>query len=296
MLKEKFIKYLRNEKNYSSHTEISYLNDLTQFENFIIEECNSFDPAQIDRDHIRMWIAHLVEQGVKSVSVNRKLSALKSFFKYLEREGIVSKNPAENVSGPKKSKKLPSFTNDNDLSNILDIENISSGDFDTVRNTFIIYFLYVTGMRRAELIHLKDSDIDFYSKNIRVLGKRNKERIIPLADTTIDKLKEYIDIRNREVENKSPFLFVKNNGDPLYPKMVYNIVREQLDEIPTLSKKSPHVLRHSFATEMLNNGAEINAVKELLGHSSLASTEIYTHVTFEELVKVYNNAHPRAKK
>ncbi len=296
MWKEKWIQYLRNEKNYSSHTEISYFKDLTQFEEFIKEKCHSFEPVQIERDHIRMWIAHLIEQGVKSVSVNRKLSALKSFFKYLEREGVVSKSPAEHVSGPKKSKKLPSFANDNDLSNILDIENKSSEDFNTVRNTFILYFLYVTGMRRSELIHLKDCDIDFYSKNIRVLGKRNKERIIPLADTTIEKLKDYIYIRNREVENNSPFLFVKNNGEPLYPKMVYNIVREQLDEIPTLSKKSPHVLRHSFATEMLNNGAEINAVKELLGHSSLASTEIYTHVTFEELVKVYNNAHPRAKK
>lgn len=296
MFKEKFINYLRNERNYSSHTEISYLKDLTQFENFIIEECHSFNPAQIERDHIRMWIAHLVEQGVKSTSVNRKLSALKTFFKYLEREEIVSKNPAEQVSGPKKSKKLPSFANDNDLSKILETKDDSPEDFDTARNTFILYFLYVTGMRRIELINLKDSDIDFYSKNIRVLGKRNKERIIPLADTTVEKLKEYIDIRNREIENKSPYLFVKNNGDPLYPKMVYNIVREQLEEIPTLSKKSPHVLRHSFATEMLNNGAEINAVKELLGHSSLASTEIYTHVTFDELVKVYNNAHPRAKK
>ncbi len=295
MLKEKFIKYLRNEKNYSSHTEISYLNDLTQFENFIIEECHSFNPDQIERDHIRMWIAQLVEQGAKSSSVNRKLSALKSFFKYLEREGVVSKNPAEHVSGPKKSKKLPSFANDNDLSKILDIDNNSSDDFETVRNTFILYLLYVTGMRRAELINLKNNDIDLNSKSIRVLGKGNKERIIPLADSTIEKLKKYIDIRNREIENKSPFLFVKNNGDPLYPKMVYNIVREQLEEIPTLSKKSPHVLRHSFATEMLNNGAEINAVKELLGHSSLSSTEIYTHVTFEELVKVYNNAHPRAK-
>lgn len=296
MFKEKFINYLRNEKNYSSHTEISYLKDLTQFENFIIEECHSFNHAQIERDHIRMWIAHLMEHGVKPVSVNRKLSALKSFFKYLEREGTVSKNPTEHISGPKKNKKLPSFANDNDLSNILDMESKSPEDFDTIRNRFIIYFLYVTGMRRSELIHLKDNDIDFYSKNIRVLGKRNKERIIPLADSTIDKLKKYIDTRNREVENKSPFLFVKNNGDPLYPKMVYNIVREQLEDIPTLSKKSPHVLRHSFATEMLNNGAEINAVKELLGHSSLSSTEIYTHVTFEELVKVYNNAHPRAKK
>ncbi len=296
MLKEKFIQYLRHEKNYSSHTGISYLNDLTQFQNYLSAECQVLHAADIEKDHIRMWIAHLVEEGVNPVSVNRKLSAVKSFFKYLKRENIVSANPADGVSGPKVTRKLPSFAGDSDLTNILD-ENVEPyQDFETSRNTFILDFLYLTGMRRSELISLKDSDIDFFAKTIRVLGKRNKERIIPLADATISKLNQYIDIRNREVENKSSFLFVKKNGDPMYPKMVYNIIHRQLESIPTLSKKSPHVLRHSFATEMLNNGAEINAVKELLGHSSLASTEIYTHVTFEELKKVYHNAHPRAKK
>lgn len=295
MWKDKFIKYLRYEKNYSSLTEISYLNDLTQFEQFITEECGAFKPEEIDSDLIRIWIAKLMEQKIKPRSVNRKLSAVKSFFKYLKREGVVQKNPAESVSGPKTDKKLPSFVNNNDMSKVLDDPDEYSDDFSGHRNRLLIEILYVTGMRRAELIALKDSDIDFTNCTFRVTGKRNKQRLIPFSDNTLWKLRKYIEIRNREVENKSPFLFVKEDGDPLYPKLVYNIINKHLGSISTLSKKSPHVLRHSFATEMLNNGAEINAVKELLGHSSLASTEVYTHVTFEELKKVYHNAHPRAK-
>jgi|AGTN01.1.fsa_nt_gi Site-specific recombinase XerD len=296
MWKEKFIKYLRYEKNYSSQTEISYLNDLTQFEEFIIEECGEFDPASIDSDLIRIWISRLMEQGLKARSVNRKLSALKSFFRYLKKNEAIRLNPAEPVSGPKAAKRLPAFVNDKDLSRILDDTLIYSDDFSGHRDRFLMELLYVTGMRRAELIALKDTDIDFSVCTLRVTGKRNKQRIIPFSDETKEKLKKYIEIRDIEVENKSPFLFVKKDGGPLYPKLVYNIIHNHLSSISTLSKKSPHVLRHSFATEMLNNGAGINAVKELLGHSSLASTEVYTHVTFEELKKAYHNAHPRAKK
>jgi integrase/recombinase XerC len=171
-----------------------------------------------------------------------------------------------------------------------------SDDFRGYRDRFLIELLYLTGMRRAELIALKDADIDFSACTLRVTGKRNKQRIIPFSDATKAKIKEYIAVRDAEIENKSPFLFVKEDGEPLYPKLVYNVIHNHLNSIPTLAKKSPHVLRHSFATEMLNNGAEINAVKELLGHSSLASTEVYTHVTFEELKKAYQYAHPRAKK
>jgi len=179
---------------------------------------------------------------------------------------------------------------------ILDDARQYSDDFRGLRDRFLIDLLYLTGMRRAELIALKDTDIDFGSCTLRVTGKRNKQRIIPFSDDTGEKIKKYMAAREAEIENKSSFLFVKEDGGPLYPKLVYNIVHDHLNSISTLSKKSPHVLRHSFATEMLNNGAEINAVKELLGHSSLASTEVYTHVTFEELKKAYDNAHPRAKK
>lgn len=295
MWKEKFIQYLRNEKNYSSHTEISYLTDLSQFQQFVEKERGGFNPPDIDADLIRIWIARLVEKGIKPRSVNRKLSALKAFYRYLNKIEATTANPAENITGPRTPKKLPAFVKHKDLTRVIDDEQAYPDTFEGHRDRFIIELFYVTGMRRAELIGLKNSDVDTYAKTLRVTGKRNKQRIIPVSDDTIEKMQEYIQKRDRETENKSPFLFVKRNGDPLYPKMIYNIIRRHLDGISTLSKKSPHVLRHSFATEMLNNGAEINAVKELLGHSSLASTEVYTHVTFEELKKVYHNAHPRAK-
>lgn len=296
MWKEKFIQYLRVEKNYSSHTEISYLEDLTQFEAFIVKRQGVFDPVGIDGDLIRIWVSVLMEQGMKPRSVNRKLSVVKSFFRYLMKKGVVPQNPAKAVSGPKTPKKLPTFVNDHDMTKVIDDPMEYSDDFRGHRDRFLIELLYLTGMRRAELIALKDTDIDFGASTLRVTGKRNKQRIIPFSDTTKEKLKEYIAVRDDAIENKSPFLFVKEDGEPLYPKLVYNVIHNHLGSIHTLVKKSPHVLRHSFATEMLNNGAEINAVKELLGHSSLASTEIYTHVSFEELKKAYHHAHPRAKK
>lgn len=296
MWKEKFIQYLRYEKNYSSHTEISYLNDLTQFEEFIAAECGAIDLQEIDSDLIRLWISRLMEQGIKARSVNRKLSAVKSFFRYLKKNGLITRNPAERVSGPKTTRRLPAFVNDGDLNRVINDSFAYDEGFRGQRDRFLIELLYLTGMRRAELIALRDTDIDFNSCTLRVTGKRNKQRLIPFSDETKLKLKSYIAQRDQQITNKSPFLFVKEDGDPLYPKLVYRIIHNHLNSVSTLSKKSPHVLRHSFATEMLNNGAEINAVKELLGHTSLASTEIYTHVTFEELKKAYHNAHPRAKK
>ena len=275
MWKDKFIDYLRYEKNYSSQTEISYFKDISQFEEFMHEECGSFDPTAVESDHIRNWMIHLMEEGVKARSVNRKLSAIRSFFRYLKRKGFVTCNPATDINGPKTPKKLPGFVKDREMSLVLDNTNL-------------------TGMRRAELIALRDSNIDLEGCTLRVTGKRNKQRIIPFSPGTREKICNYIEKRDAEVENKSPFLFVKKDGNPLYPKLVYNIIHSHLSSIPTLSHKSPHVLRHSFATEMLNNGADINAVKELLGHSSLASTQIYTHVTLEEMKKTYDHAHPRA--
>ncbi len=296
MWKDKFIDYLRYEKNYSSRTEISYLKDLAQFEEFVTGEQGEFRPERVDHLLIRQWLATLMEQGFTARTVNRKLSAVKSFFRYLKKQGVIEHNAAKTVSGPKVSKKLPSFAHPKEMAAILDDETIFSTDFRGTRDRFLIELLYVTGMRRAELLSLKDSDIDFNTCTLRVKGKGNKERIIPFSKATKEKTEQYIQERDAEIKNKSPFLFVKEDGGPLYPKLVYNIVRTYLDSIPTLSKKSPHVLRHSFATGMLNNGAELNAVKELLGHSSLASTEVYTHVTFEEMKKTYQLAHPRATK
>lgn len=296
MWKEKFTEYLRYEKNYSSQTEISYLIDLTQFKDFVVEETGSFNPSEIDSDIVRIWMSRLMEQGMKPSSVNRKLSSLKTFFNFLERKELIGKNPVKLISGLKTSKRLPVFVNNRDMTRILDSPDNYSDDFTGYRDRFLIELLYVTGMRRAEVISLKDSDIDFSSSSLKVTGKGNKQRFIPFSDDTKNKILKYIEVRDKEIKNKSPFLIVKENGEPLSPVQVYNIIRNHLNDIPTLSKRSPHVIRHSFATEMMNNGAEINAVKELLGHVSLSSTEIYTHVTFEEMKKTYQKAHPRAKK
>lgn len=291
---EKYLKYLRYERNYSSHTEISYSEDLLQFATFLKNECEDIDIKSVDTDIIRKWVVSLMENKLTARSANRKLSALKSFFKYLLRTGEVTKDPTRRVSGPKIKRPLPSFVDDKDMELVLD-EVDGESIFEQVRNKTMLELFYVTGMRRAELIGLKDIDIDFSAGNIQVTGKRNKQRLIPLSNNTKSLLEEYIIIRNEQVENLSGYLFVKKNGEKLYPMLVYRIVSQNLKWIPTLSKTSPHVLRHTFATAMLNNGADINAVKELLGHSSLAATEIYTHTSFEELKKIYNKAHPRAQ-
>ena len=296
MWKERFIDYLRYEKNYSSQTEISYLNDIIQFEKFVKLKDDNLSLIKVDSDIVRIWISSLIEQGFKASTVNRKLSSLKTFYRYLNKSGFIKKSPVEYVSGPKLNTKIPSFVRERQMDEILDDATNFSDDFVGIRNQLLIDFLYLTGMRRAELISLKDNDIDFSSCTIRVTGKGNKQRLIPFSDLTKVKLEKYIRIRNKEIENKSSFLFVKEDGSAMYPKLVYKIINNHLNSISTLSKKSPHVLRHSFATAMLNNGAEINSIKELMGHTSLSSTQIYTHVTFEEMKKTYQNAHPRANK
>ena len=293
MLKEKFIKYLRYEMNYSSHTEVSYIRDLTQFEEFIINEVGSFDPLAIDSDLIRMWILQLMEQGNKPSTVNRKLSSIKSFYRFLQKKEILDINPAFYLQGPKMQQRLPSFVKHSDMLKVLSSDSFTD-DFEGRRNLFMIELLYLTGLRTQELVMLKDSEVDLSSNLLHIHGKGSKDRLIPISDKTNKLFREYIEIRNAEIENRAPYLFVRKNGKQLYHRMVYAIVNKHLSEVKTLSVKSPHVLRHSFATAMLNNGAEINSVKSLLGHASLSSTQVYTHVTFKELKKVYNNAHPRA--
>ncbi|HUI33135.1 MAG: tyrosine-type recombinase/integrase [Dysgonamonadaceae bacterium] len=293
MLKDKFIRYLRYEKNCSSHTEISYLNDLNQFQEFIESETGEFNPKTIDTDLIRMWIAQLIERGFKASTANRKLSTLKSFYTFLQKKQLTNTNPAAYITGPRMDKKLPSFVKHSDMIEVLNPDSFSD-NFEGKRNLFLLKLLYLTGMRREELIGLKDEDIDFFSNTLRIHGKGNKDRIVPFSDQTKELFCEYLSIRNEEIENRTPYLFVRKNGKRMYPAMVYTIVNRHLSNVKTLSTKSPHVLRHSFATVMLNNGAEINAIKNLLGHVSLASTQIYTHVTFKELKEVYDNAHPRA--
>jgi integrase/recombinase XerC len=293
LLIEKYTGYLRYEKNFSLHTEISYSTDLRQFAEFLRERFSGMDIKNVDSDVVRMWIASLMEAGIAARSVNRKLSTLKSFYKYLQRINEVSVNPAKKITGPKTSKPIPSFVNNGDMEKVLEESNFGN-TFESLRDRIMIELFYVTGIRRAELIGLKDADVDFIAETILVTGKRNKQRLIPFSDGMKTMIEQYLVARNESVENLSGYLFVKDNGQRLYPMLVHRIVTENLSQIPTLSKTSPHVLRHSFATGMLNNGADINAVKELLGHSSLAATEIYTHTSFEELKKIYNKAHPRA--
>lgn len=290
---DKYIDYLRYEKNYSSHTEISYYSDLIQFRDFIDTNYPDVELETVDGDIIRAWIIFLMESKTSARSVNRKLSSLKSFYRYLQKMGLVSISPLKKISGPKAKKPIPSFVNYADMEKVLDLE-VLDNDYESFRDKVILELFYVTGMRRAELIGLTDKDVDLYSGSIRVTGKRNKQRIIPISKNTITLIDDYLEIRNQNFENQTVSFFVKKDGEPIYPMLIHRIVSSHLKWIPTLAKASPHVLRHSFATGMLNNGADINAVKELLGHSSLASTEIYTHTSFDELKKIYNKAHPRA--
>lgn len=290
---DKYIDYLRYEKNYSSHTEISYYSDLIQFRDFIESHYRDIELETVDGDIVRAWIISLMDAKTSARSVNRKLSSLKSFYRYLQKMGSISISPLKKISGPKAKKPIPSFINYSDMEKVLDIET-EDNDYESFRDKVILELFYVTGMRRSELIGLTDKDIDLYSGSIRVTGKRNKQRIIPVSKNTIALIDAYLEIRNKNFENQTVAFFVKKDGEPIYPMLIHRVVSSHLKWIPTLAKASPHVLRHSFATGMLNNGADINAVKELLGHSSLASTEIYTHTSFDELKKIYNKAHPRA--
>ncbi|MBO5225078.1 MAG: tyrosine-type recombinase/integrase [Parabacteroides sp.] len=290
-----FLDYLRYERNYSNYTVGAYSKDLQQFEDFVKEKKEGvFEPEEVDTDIVRNWIVYLLDNKISAVSVNRKLSSLKSFFKFLTKQGFVSVNPLRFVTGPKTKKPLPSFVKDGDMESLLDGHGFNE-DFEGVRDRLILEMLYDTGMRRSELVNLRDVDVDYNDMKIRVTGKRNKQRLIPFAEKLKDLMLAYINVRNDEVGVGCESFFVRKNGKSLSPEILYTIVKKNLSEIPTLVKCSPHVLRHSFATSMLNNGAELSAVKELLGHSSLSSTSIYTHTTFEELKKVYH-AHPRAQK
>ena len=295
VLIDSFLDYLRYERNYSEYTINAYFKDLQQFEDFVKEKKEGiFVPGEVDTDIVRNWIISLLDNKISPVSVNRKLSSLKSFFKFLMKQGFVSVNPLRFVTGPKTKKPLPTFVKEKDMEELLDGDGFDE-DFEGVRDRLVLEMLYDTGVRRSELVGLQDTDIDYDAMLIRVPGKRNKQRLIPFAERLKNLMLAYTEVRNREVDAGCGWFFVRKNGEQLSTGILYTIVKKRLSDIPTLAKCSPHVLRHSFATSMLNNGAELNAVKELLGHSSLASTSIYTHTTFEELKKVYH-AHPRAQK
>jgi integrase/recombinase XerC len=289
-----FIDYLRYERNYSAHSVIAYSNDLRQFEEFLKSSDKQISMKNADADIVRKWIVYLMKQSYSSTSINRKLSALQSCFKFLIRQNVIKKNPIRLLVGPKKSKSLPYFVKEKDMNELLDEEN-KDDDFETIRNGLIMEMLYETGIRCSELVSIKNVDVDTDAMVLKVTGKRNKQRLIPFAELLKEKIINYSNVRAREVVKENDYFFVRKNGKEITSAIVYYQVKKQLSTIPTLSKRSPHILRHTFATSMLNDGAEISAVRDLLGHSSLASTSVYTHVTFEELKKIYN-AHPRAQK
>ncbi|MUP36348.1 tyrosine-type recombinase/integrase [Labilibaculum euxinus] len=289
--KESFLSYLQFEKRYSVHTILSYDCDLTQFFDFMSKN-EVAEVKDVDFKSVRKWIVFLMNEGNSSRTVNRKLSSLKSFFKFLLRESVVDTNPMDRVVGPRQGKKLPGFVAEHAMQLLREVE-FGEG-FEGVRDRLVVEMFYQTGMRLSELMNLKITSFDRGTSLVKVLGKRNKERIIPVSKGLEKLLDEYLEERNRTFEERSDFLFVTKKGVPVYEKLLYRIVTKHLSKITTLAKRSPHVLRHTFATHLLNNGAELNAVKELLGHSNLSATQIYTHTTFERLNKVYKQAHPRA--
>lgn len=293
MLTNSFLDYLRYERNYSEKTVSAYAEDILQLEEFAKEEVGEFNPAEVKSDLVREWIVSLMDKGYTSTSVNRKLSSLRSFYKYLLKQGVVEVDPLRKISGPKNKKPLPSFLKEGEMNRLLDETDFGEG-FKGCRDHLVIGMFYATGMRLSELIDLDDKDVDFSASLLKVTGKRNKQRLIPFGDELRDAMLAYVDVRNEAVSERSEAFFVRESGERLYKSLVYNLVKRNLSKVVTLKKRSPHVLRHTFATTMLNNEAELGAVKELLGHSSLATTEIYTHTTFEELKKVYKQAHPRA--
>lgn len=291
---ESFLKYLKYEKRVSKHTLTAYQNDLDQFLSFLKEVFPDHLPETSDYGIIRSWIIQLVDSGIKPTSVNRKIASLKTFYKFLMRQEVIKKNPMTKIRVLKTQKRLPSFVKEADMVNLLD-HVVFDDTLEGWRDKLILELFYATGIRLSELITLKESQLDIRSHTIKVLGKRNKERVIPFHKSIVPILKEYQQIRNKEVDmKKHGFVFVTDNGDPCYPMMVYRIVKKYLNHNTTSEKRSPHVLRHTYATHLLNKGAEINAVKDLLGHSSLAATQVYTHNSMEKIKKAYDQAHPKA--
>ncbi|WP_175631398.1 tyrosine recombinase XerC [Bacteroides acidifaciens] len=293
MLIESFLDYLQYERNYSEKTVLAYGEDIKQLREFAQEEYGKFDPLEVEAGLIREWIVSLMDRGYTSTSVNRKLSSLRTFYKYLLKQGEAVVDPLCRIKGPKNKKPLPVFLKESEMNRLLDETDFGKG-FKGCRDRLIIEMFYATGMRLSELIGLDDKDVDFSASLLKVTGKRNKQRLIPFGDELRDLMLGYIGIRNETILVRSGAFFIKEDGGRLYKNLVYNLVKRNLSKVATLKKKSPHVLRHTFATTMLNNEAELGAVKEILGHESIATTEVYMHATFEELKKVYKQAHPRA--
>ncbi len=291
-IQESFINYLKYEKRCSSHTVVAYQHDLDQFVQFCTDSVGEFDINKVDSKLVREWVVSLMENKLSPRSVHRKLSSVKMFFKHLMKMELIDANPVMSVPLPKVRKKLPGFVGEKNLHHLLD-DGFFSKDFSGIRDKLIVEMLYGTGVRLSELLNLNENHIDLKSYQIKVTGKRNKERIIPFPRTLKPLIEEYRLLKKEQFGFEGGVLLLTDKGEPAYEKLIYRVVKTNLSKVTSLEKRSPHVLRHTYATHLLNKGADLNAVKELLGHSNLSATEIYTHTTFEKLHRIYEQAHPR---
>jgi integrase/recombinase XerC len=291
---ELFFKYLQFEKRYSPHTLLSYQTDLGQFAAYLANTYQITDPAEADHAILRSWIVSLVQKKLDTRTVNRKIACLRSYYKFLLRHQRISKNPTLRIKSPKASKKLPAFVPEAAFNNFLDAFSFDD-TFEGYRDKLVLEFLYGTGIRLAELIGINENDLNLTGKTVRVTGKGNKERMVPLHDTLCQSITHYLEKKKSEFpDNNTSKLLVTKKAFPLYPKLVYRIVKKYLGLVTTSEHTSPHVLRHSFATHLLNKGADLNAIKDLLGHTSLAATQVYTHNSIEKLKSIFDKAHPKA--
>ena len=291
---QSFLDYLKFEKRYSPHTIISYQTDIVAFFIYLNMNYDEIQLSGIKSAFIRSWLAELKDKKLSSRSINRKISTLRSFFKYHLKRGVITVIPTTNLISPKISRRLPVFLKESETKQVLETLNNSTEDWKTLNSRMLITLFYATGMRVSELINLKEKQLDTGRSHIRVLGKGNKERLIPISKEVIIAIQRYLQLKKKTFESPEDFLLVSEKGKKMYAKYAWLLVNKYLGQVSSLDKKSPHVLRHTFATHLMNNGAELNAVKELLGHSSLASTQVYTHNTIEKLKDVHKKAHPKS--
>jgi len=290
-----FINHLRFENRYSEHTLTAYFKDITSFEEFLQNEFPDISLPKVEPYMVRAWMVELSDSGLKATSINRKITSLRSFYHFLKNYSVTNSNPVALIKLLKKPVRLPIYVEEEKMSTLFNTVEFGN-DYKGILDKLLIDLLYTTGVRLSELTGLRESNIDFYNSTIKVVGKRNKERIIPIPEETKNLIKKYIAIRNTEFPDKvnDNYIFLTPGGTKIYNKFVYRRINHYLSLITTLTKKSPHVIRHSFATHMLNHGADLNAIKEILGHASLAATQIYTHNSIEKLKSVYKQAHPKA--
>lgn len=286
-----FLTYLQKEHRYSEHTITAYKNDLSQLSEYLSSHFELSDIKVAEPQMLRSWVVSMMEEGLNTRSINRKISTINSFYEFLLKKGMIKEVPTAKIIRPKQNKSLPKFVNQKEMNLLLD-EFEFEDDYAGQRDRIIMEVLYSTGMRLSELIGLKESDFSFYEKTLKVLGKGNKERIIPLADNMSLKIEAYLKLKQKHFS--SPYILLTDKGEKLYPKFVYRKVNYYLSSVTSSTHKSPHVLRHTFATHMLNNGADLNTIKEILGHANLSATEVYTHNSIEKLKTIYKQAHPRA--